>query len=348
MPDLVANIPRHRGNRNKPDESRWRQQTLPAYRPLLGVRCAMPITLAGGLIFIALGVLLHLGVKSAKEVAIDYTNCTLSNGTRARDVSSPSEPCMYNITLDENFEGPVKFQYGLEHFFQNSRMYLKSRNDVQLFGEINSTEDCEPYAKSNETGQELSIVPCGSIANSMFNDTFKLYYLSVDSTLVEVPFSTENVTWKGERERKFKNPPHDPSKNETLCDAFAGTVKPPNWIQPICKLGSANTGYGLENIDFIIWMKPAALPKFRKNYRTLNRSSIFANGLIKGTYLLKINFNYPVKDFNGGKRFIIALDGIRGPKNNFLAIAYIAFGSFLILVSVLFFILHLRQRVHSD
>uniref|UniRef100_A0A914ZT87 Cell cycle control protein 50A n=1 Tax=Parascaris univalens TaxID=6257 RepID=A0A914ZT87_PARUN len=356
MPDLVANIPRRRGNKNKPDESKWRQQTLPAYRPLLTARCAMPITLIVGVTFICTGVLLYLVATAGKEIVIDYTNCTMTNGTFEDLDSFISKQCFYNITLEENFDGAVKFQYGLERFFQNSRMYIKSRNDLQLFGHINETADCEPFAKSNSTGQMLAIVPCGSIANSMFNDTFVLYYLPLDgSEEVLVPFSTKNVIWKNERRRKFRNPSYDATKNQTLCDAFIGTVKPPNWIHPICELGKndpmanqdPDVGFGLENIDFIVWMKPAALPKFRKTYRTLNRTTaLFTNGLPKGNYVLKIQYNYPVNNFDGKKRFIIALDMI-GPSSPFLGIAYMTFGLFSVLVTAVFFILHLRQQMPS-
>lgn len=77
-------------------------------------------------------------------------------------------------------------------------------------------------------------------------------------------------------------------------------MKPPNWIHPICELGKndpiadqdPDVGFGLENIDFIVWMKPAALPKFRKTYRTLNRTvPLFTNGLPKGNYILKIQYS---------------------------------------------------------
>lgn len=77
----------------------------------------------------------------------------------------------------DTVKAPVMFQYGLEHFYQNSRMYLKSRNDVQLIGHINDTSGCEPYAKSNESGVQLAIAPCGSIANSMFNGLLNFWLI---------------------------------------------------------------------------------------------------------------------------------------------------------------------------
>lgn len=72
-------------------------------------------------------------------------------------------------TYQKSFKGDVKFQYGIEYFNQNNRQYIKSRNDIQLTGDLQSTGDCGKYATSNESGVELPIAPCGLMANSMFN-----------------------------------------------------------------------------------------------------------------------------------------------------------------------------------
>lgn len=347
---MLANIPRRRGKRNKPDESKWRQQKLDAVRPLLTARCAMPITFIGGICFIGIGVVLYVAANSASEHVEDYTNCTGTDTINVFDVAADNNTCTRVINLTTEFKGDILFQYGLDNFYQNSRKYLKSRNDIQLYGSLNETTDCEPLAMENVSGKLLPIVPCGIIANSMFNDTFELYYLPPNdpSDYITVPFSTENVIWKGERERKFRNPPT--SNNKTLCQVFEGTVKPPNWRRETCNVGNDEEGRALENIDFIVWMKPAALPKFRKNYRTLNRTTgLFPTGLLKGIYHLKIAYNYPVSDFEGRKRFIIVQNGwLDGPKNPFLGIAYIIFGGFLIFVTALFLFFHCRQRVDEE
>jgi hypothetical protein len=52
-----------------------------------------------------------------------------------------------------------------------------------------------------------------------------------------------------------------------------------------------NNGY--ENEDFIVWMRTAAMPTFRKLYRKLssNATGSFQNGLPKGTYTITITYS---------------------------------------------------------
>ncbi|KAK0400136.1 hypothetical protein QR680_003372 [Steinernema hermaphroditum] len=230
--------------------------------------------------------------------------------------------------------GDVVFFYGLSNFYQNLRQYIASRNDQQLFGDLESVENCAPYEKDETSG--LKIAPCGSVANSMFNDTFSMTYSMENGTTVNVPFAAGNVIHSYERERKYKNPPYDPALNETLCDAFNKTTQPPWWQTPICEVGNDETGRGFENVDFIVWMNTAPLPDFRKIYRTLNRTqpddSTFHIGLPAGNYTLRIRYNYGVAQFNIKKYFVIATTSWSGPKNFFLGIAYMTVGLFLFLL----------------
>ena len=58
--------------------------------------------------------------------------------------------------------------YGLTNFYQNHRRYVKSRDDSQLYGNLEAApnSNCEPF-KTDENGK--SYAPCGAIANSLFS-----------------------------------------------------------------------------------------------------------------------------------------------------------------------------------
>ena len=61
------------------------------------------------------------------------------------------------------------------------------------------------------------------------------------------------------------------------------------------KLGmnESKVGHGLENQDFINWMRVAAFPTFRKLYRKLDHAKepIFADRLPAGKYELTIEYS---------------------------------------------------------
>ena len=50
---------------------------------------------------------------------------------------------------------------------QNHRRYVRSRDDLQLHGQLKGkvSSDCDPFGNVNST----PIAPCGAIANSLFN-----------------------------------------------------------------------------------------------------------------------------------------------------------------------------------
>lgn len=93
--------------------------------------------------------------------------------------------------------------YGLTNFYQNHRRYVKSRDDNQLLGEFDQppSTDCAPFDKDSEG---RSIVPCGAIANSLFNDSLSI---TSESNGV-VPVLRTGIAWPSDKEIKFRNPPN--------------------------------------------------------------------------------------------------------------------------------------------
>lgn len=96
----------------------------------------------------------------------------------------------------------------------------------------------------------------------------------------------KNIAWKSDRETKFQNP------DGNLTQAFKDFAKPPNWPRPVDQLDSENPeNNGFQNQDFIVWMRTAAFPTFRKPYRKVIHQGTFASGLPKGTYYLKVTYS---------------------------------------------------------
>ncbi|KAG2468791.1 CC50A protein, partial [Polypterus senegalus] len=121
---------------------------------------------------------------------------------------------------------------------------------------------------------------------------------------------------------------------------FNGTIKPVNWKIPVYELDTDPENNGFINEDFIVWMRTAALPTFRKLYRLIERKNSIAPALARGNYTLEIIYNYPVDKFEGRKRMILSTISWMGGKNPFLGIAYITVGSVCFFLGVVLLIIH--------
>ena len=193
------------GISKKPGNTPFKQQSLPAWKPIFTAQSVIPIIFFIGASFVPIGIGMILIAESVKEMIIPYTDCKNDQGQMCKDVilntTIHRRNCTCNISfqIEENWSGNVFIYYGLVNFNQNHRRYVRSRDDAQLLGNLEmhrsnvfSDSNCSPYltckTKEDCCSEHVDgnctkyveigtvFLPCGAIANSMFNDEISLWY----------------------------------------------------------------------------------------------------------------------------------------------------------------------------
>ena len=204
-------------------ESKFKQQMLPAWRPVPSFGSTMIIFGIFGVIFLALGVTLYIMSNKIQSVSIQYDDkCPETIKWIEPDDPNPSNPCTILEEIDGIDDTPIYVYYQLNNFYQNHRRYVKSRSNAQLLGENLTADqlqdDCAPIVLNKDTGRYQSIggteldpeapaYPCGLVAKSLFNDTFELYSGKDVTDENRIEIDQNDIAWASDKENKFFNLP---------------------------------------------------------------------------------------------------------------------------------------------
>jgi len=287
----------------KPSNSAFKQQRLKSCQPIL---TPIPVILTLGLTcvaFVLLGILILITSYSIVEAAVRYDNCS---------PKGVNTFCNITLEIERDMKSPVYIYYKLTNYYQNHRSYVKSRYDDQLKGHYSdsySTLDsyCDPLtSKDDSHNPDDFYIPCGLIALSFFNDTYVIY----DPYGVPVNLTKRGIAWSSDKEYKFANPHQN-------------------------NLKGIHTVKDLLDEDFIVWMRTAGLPTFKKLWRKSH------DDWPAGTYTIEVQNRYDVSDFDGEKWLVVGESRWIGGRNEFLGIAFIVVGGLCGLVAVVFGVKHL-------
>ena len=291
--------------------SKFKQQKLPGWRPVPTITSTTIIFFCFGAVFIVLGIIILIFSNKIEEISLRYDEKCTGETT-----------CTIKLKVEKNMEKNIMVYYQLDGFYQNHRRYVKSKSDDQLNGKdisfeaMKDSQDCDPVITNKEMGKTESItgatlaendvaIPCGLIAKSFFNDNFRDWKI-IDSfgDISTLKVDETNIAWKADKELKYKN-----------------VDKARQWID-------------MTDEHFIVWMRPAGLPNFRKLWGRITDTDLKAGSQIEVT----IDNKFDVSSFNGKKYLILSTVNAFGGKNSFLGISYIVLGGISIILAVVFVI----------
>ena len=285
--------------------------------------------------------------------------------------------CTLELTVPRDMDPPVLVHYEISGFYQNQRRYVNSRDDAQLLGATTQTQlaldNCRPLATlSNET-TTVTLNPCGLVANTLFNDVFTLAAnpasTAVDADGVPLAMIEEGIAWQSDLEFKFRQPDGFRHEKCGSCGDANCTCAGDDWscVEPYqdrdgnCFLyyypNDDTTRYlyetypmvvspldGVTNEHFVVWMRTAALPTFRKLY------GWFDQRIAAGTKLtFEVEANWEVASFRGSKALIVSNNNAFGGKNEALGRHFLIVGVMCLGFAAFFWLKHtFRRRKLAD
>ena len=280
----------------KPSSNKVKQQQMQAYRPVYTPRFTVILFSALSVCFFTFGSISLALALQIEEHQERYDNCKPVSG----------DTCVIDFELDSSMSEPVFLYYEMHNFYQNHRLYVKSRSFEQLQGEDEDKDDvdsrCDPIITNKDGDRKWSYDgysldpndpanPCGLAAHTVFTDSFRI---------PGKQFSHEGLSWDSDLEYLYKR-----TKN----------WKEVQWLD-------------VEDERFISWMKIAVHPTFRKLW------GVIEEDLDAGSYSIEIENNYDVSKWDGEKHFVLTTANGLGGRNVVLGVALLCGGGLALLAAL--------------
>jgi hypothetical protein len=313
------------GLQNRPADDPFYQQRMRAWTPVLKPKRVIYTMLVIGIIMMAVGFTVLSASDSVKEIMIQYDGKSLYSGNIIEDRQHISQGTDYlyekvpngttrniSILINHTVPAPVYVFYALTEFYQNERRYMQSFDSNQLSGYETTYAQNKQKCKFYYGAEENPTFPCGLQAHSMFNDTFTV--MNSDLQL-----DSNNIAWRTDKTFKYGNPKAYPG----FCNATAKNCLYDEYPSIITK------EEGLLNEHFLVWMRLAGLPNFRKPYAKIDKD------LVEGTILtVEVQNNFPVNSFGGTKSLVLSSASWVGGKNAFLGGSMLGSGSIIVIIAI--------------
>mmetsp|Transcript_21465 Transcript_21465/g.51184 ORF Transcript_21465/g.51184 Transcript_21465/m.51184 type:complete len:407 (+) Transcript_21465:59-1279(+) len=352
--------------KNRPEGTPIQSQTINAWHPILDPNWVIFSYLILAMIMIPFGY--YLVSESDKIIELkqvyDAGNETKAACESIGENYNANANCTLTYEIPADMKPPVLVYYEITNFHQNYNKYVSSRDDSQLTGRVGDqgpieAAACEPL---NQLGDTV-INPCGLIANTFFNDRISLVNSdsAVDDEGASLVMKEEGIAWSSDLQHRFAMPDGYNSKicPEGQCDSsccedngFSCTepaVSPKDGQCYAYDYPEQNTTQYLyqtypsiisplehvTNEHFVVWMRVAATPNFRKLY------GYFEQTIPAGTKLeFEVNMNWVVQSFKGSKALTLTTTSTWGTKNPLLGMTIYTIGYFCLVCGFFFGMKH--------
>ncbi|CAE7514855.1 unnamed protein product, partial [Symbiodinium pilosum] len=281
----------------RPKSSNFAQQKMPSLQFALNRKVVLVALISSGVLFVLMGLMTLLYSLSSSQFRVVYdaphdwprwsieSEATYVGERFLRHCPAP-KTCSFEIAVPADLDPPIQVYYEIAPFLQNYFTYISSVAWHQLQGHSDPEAGDLCVSRTRQTPQGKAIFPCGLIATSVFNDTFELEGIPIDTESSHMP------VW-----REFHNPADYPERPNV------------SWLYQRYPMVTSEE-LGVQSKRFIAWMLPNFLGRAGKPY------GVISQPLKRGQLLtLHISSTFPVAGMGAHKTLLLT----RGAQNYTLA-----------------------------